>query len=412
VEIRVLGPVEAWHAGRSLYLARRQQRLILGILALEADRLVGCDRLIDLLWGSRPPRRARAVVQSRVSELRTALHDHQQPDTEVRLATRGNGYVLLVSPELVDAHQFRMLTASWRETRTDDEARLSLRRALALWRGLALGGDLTPEAQSMCQGLQSARLTVAEDLFEIELRLGNHDQVADEIRDLAAANPGRERLVGQLLLALHRGGRTPEALRFYDRWRRWLGDELGIDPGRDLQRLHLALLQDDPTVAGEADQRTSQRAPGKVGGVAVVDDQSAQRALETSRPLEGGLSSPDRDRPNPAGTRQFRQFSQFGQFGPCLLPSDIADFTGRGQQVAEVRRLLHPDTPAAAVVISAIAGKGGVGKTALAVHVAHGLRAEFPDGQLYRTWMGPGRDPAIRRRCSTGCCARWVSRAS
>jgi Bacterial transcriptional activator domain len=114
------------------------------------------------------------VVQSRVSELRAALHDHQRPDTEAQLATRGNGYTLLVSPELVDAHQFRVLAAGWRSAETEEEARLSLRRALALWRGPALGGDLTPEAQSMCQGLQSARLTVAEDLFEMELRLGNH----------------------------------------------------------------------------------------------------------------------------------------------------------------------------------------------------------------------------------------------
>lgn len=366
MEIRVLGPVEAWHRGRSLYLARRQQRLILGILALDANKLVTSDRLIDLLWGEQLPAHARAVLQSRVSELRTALTAHQRPDADATLLTRGNGYVLAISPEQVDAHQFRLTAARTSEMASDDEARRSLRKALALWRGPVLGGQLTEGAYAaLCQGLEAERLTTAEDLFEIELRLGNHLKVVDELGELATAHPSRERLVVQRLLALHRAGRTAQALHEYDRWRRWLADDLGIDPGTEVQQLHLAILRGDLALTLEA--RPSSRGPDKA-------DEG-----QPSRPHDGALPAEGHD--------------AFDAAVPRILPPDIADFTGRAAEIALLTELLV-ESDRKRVAVAAVTGPAGVGKTALSVHVAYRLIDHFPDGQLYVNLRGFDTDTA------------------
>ncbi|GGJ92493.1 hypothetical protein GCM10010123_22960 [Pilimelia anulata] len=238
------------HDGQPLRLARRQQRLILGILALRADELVSASHLIDLLWGTAPPRQARAVVQTRISELRAVLHGAGSAD--VRLHTRSGGYLLESAPTAVDARHFRTLVRAARAEPDAAAAARTLRRALDLWRGPVLGGDVGGElCTTLCQGLESARLTATEDLFDAELRSGNQHRIVDELLATARVNPARERLVGQLMIALRRVGRNAEALAYYERWRRWLADEFGVDPQPEVQRLHLAILRDtDPEGEG------------------------------------------------------------------------------------------------------------------------------------------------------------------
>jgi DNA-binding SARP family transcriptional activator/tetratricopeptide (TPR) repeat protein len=343
MEFRVLGPVEVWHDGHSVPFARRQQRVVLAILALRANETVSRDQLIDLIWGERPPDRARAVVHSRVSEVRATLNGLAGADSTLWSAS--GGYLLETPPDRVDAHRFSAAVAGWRGY-SDEVARVVLRDALALWRGPVAGGWLPAESQAtLSQALDAARLRAAEDFFDIELRLGNHVAVADEILRLCDANPTRERLIGQVLLALSRAGRGAEALQRFDQWRRRLRDTLGTDPGPELQALHVSVLR------GEASP-----AAGSGFGTA-------------------GAAEPDR----------------FTSPLPRILPPDIADFSGRAREVAQLRALLRADSGQGMTIV-AVTGPGGAGKTALSVHVAHGLAGDFPDGQLYANLHGVDRD--------------------
>jgi DNA-binding SARP family transcriptional activator len=295
VEIRILGPVEVWRADKPLPLARRQQRVILGILALDANALISCDRLIDLLWGERPPRQARATVQTRISELRSLL----EPGKDVAIVTSANSYELRIDPDLVDAHRFRQAVSRARAAGSDPEARDRLRAGLALWRGPVLGGQVSPDTHAaLCQGLESARLTATEDLFDIELKLGSHLHIVGEVHNLARTHPSRERLTGQLMTALHRAGRTSEALHHYEQWRRWLADELGIDPAPAVGQLHLAILRADPALT-----------------------------------IDGGQLAD-------SGIESMADHHGFTVKVTHLLPPDIADFTGRADEVARMRDLL------------------------------------------------------------------------
>ena len=360
VEIRVLGPVEVWHAGKPLPLIRRQQRLIFGILSIQANTFVTCDELINLLWSDEPPpQQARGVTHSRISELR-ALLNAQIPVADAQIMTRTSSYQLRVLPDNVDAHRFRHLVTAGRDAEPV-VARGHLREALALWRGQVLGEHVPSSVHAaLCQDLESMRLTAVEDLFDIELRLGNHAQLADEIRRHAATHPSRERLVGQVMLALHRSGRTAESLHYYDTWRRRLADDLGIDPGPEVQQLHVAILQSNPDL------------------LAVVTPQSTDAYGHV------GLSSPE------TGARSGE--ASFTAAVPRLLPPDISDFTGREVEIGQIHDVLtRPGRESTGIV--AISGIGGVGKTALSLHVAHGLHAAFPDGQLYVNLLGAGKDP-------------------
>lgn len=243
MEFRLLGPFEAAVDGAAVELGiRRQERLLLAILLGEAGRLVPTGRVIELLWGDRPPASARSAVHTYIGRVRAALAVHG-----VRISTSNDGY--MVSPEglTVDVHEFAALVRRATES-AEPGARVELLdRALGLWRGPLLA-DLAPDGLRELLGAQlgETRLLALEMQAEASLLLGKHEQVIAEVPDLAAAHPTRERLVGVLMTALYRDGRQADALLLYDRTRRALTEDLGVDPGEQLAELHRRILQRDP----------------------------------------------------------------------------------------------------------------------------------------------------------------------
>jgi DNA-binding SARP family transcriptional activator len=244
LELRVLGPVEVVIKGTPVRLAKRQHRLILGILGIEANRSVSSGRLVDLLWWDRPPARPRAVLHSRMSELRAVLR--AAGGTPV-IVTGEDGYALRIPAGMVDAHRFSELVTDSRRVGSDLRLRDVLRQALDLWRGPVLGGwSPVGPTGALLGSIESARLTAAEDLYDAELRLGNHVVIADELLALSAAHPTRDRLTAAAMLALHRAGRSAEAVSVHHQRRIWLSAELGVDLAPALRQLHVAILRHDP----------------------------------------------------------------------------------------------------------------------------------------------------------------------
>ncbi|HEX5493105.1 MAG TPA: BTAD domain-containing putative transcriptional regulator [Mycobacteriales bacterium] len=325
----MLGPIEATTAGGSVNLGVRKQRLVFAVLALGANQPVTIDRLVDLVWPDDPPATARGMLHSYVSRLRAALRT--AGTDRVGLARVDSGYELRCDPSWVDAHRFTTLLAEARASTLDERRLALLDRALALWRGPALAGIApAPTWAQLCQGLEEARLAAIEDQVEVRLRLARHDRLVDELLALTGEYPHRPRLTAALMLALHRTGRTGEALRVYQVVRRRLGEELGLEPPAELRNLQVAILRGDRRAGG--------------GTVALTD-----------RPQAGAV--------------------------PRQLPAGTTTFTGR---TAQLRRLRAAHRPSAAVTtISVIDGMAGIGKTALAVHAAHQLADHFPDGQMF-----------------------------
>jgi DNA-binding SARP family transcriptional activator/tetratricopeptide (TPR) repeat protein len=363
VEFRVLGPVEAWDGGRRLDIGPARQQAVLAVLLLDAGRVVAVDRLVGRVWGDDPPASARNALQGHVMRLRAALRT--DPGAEARLALRAGGYVLEAVPEQVDVFEFRRLVAGAAAPAPDDQAAELLHGALGCWRGSALTGVASPWLDRMRDALELKRRTAVLDLNDIGLRQGRHGALTGELTELAEACPEDERLVGQLMLALYRSGRTADALWWFERTRRWLADELGADPEPRLRELHEKILRGDRSLDWSGPGGASD---GQAGG--------------------GGVS------PGwPGGSG--------GRLVPRELPGDVPTFTGRAAELAELHRLLADHAEggeAGTVVVSAVAGTAGVGKTALAVRWAHQAADRFPDGQLYVNLRGydPGQraDPA------------------
>ncbi|MEU6039978.1 BTAD domain-containing putative transcriptional regulator [Actinomadura sp. NPDC047616] len=334
MEFRVLGPLQVVRDGREIPLTSGRQRTVLACLLLRAGRLVPVTTLIDRLWGDDPPSDARGTLQVHVLRLRRALDD------PTVIGTRPDGYLITAGPD--DLRRFDELTARAERARRDGDpaaALKALRDATSLWRGpiLADVASASLHTEDVPQ-LTERCMKAVERRYELELLLGQHETAVAGLRTLTAANPHREPLHVLLMRALYRSGRQAEALAVYDRAAAVLRDDLGLDPGDELQRARQAILTRTDTPA-----RTDTAAPPAV----------AWRRL-------------------------------------CQLPSPAADFVGREGELARLGDLLDGDGPGVPVVT--VTGQSGVGKTALAVHAAHRLRDRFPDAQLYASLTG--RDAA------------------
>ena len=284
MDFRILGPLEVLDDGRALELGGARQRALLAILLLRHGHVVKADRLIEDLYGGRPPATAAKSLQAHVSRLRRAL------GPEERLRTRAGGYVLEVHEGELDADRCRRLLADARRALAGGrpgEAAESLASALALWRGAPLV-DVAYEAfaQEEIAWLEQLRLDLREERLEADLALGRHAEVTGELEQLVATHPLRERLRGQLMLALYRGGRQAEALGVYQAGRRALVEELGIDPGRALQQRERAILNQDPELelvaapAGAAPVASGR--PGRLAAGAFVGREQELSLLERS----------------------------------------------------------------------------------------------------------------------------------
>ena len=275
-------------------------------------------------------------MQGHVSRLRAAFADAGVIDA-ARLHFAGDGYQLVVDPELVDAHQFRTRCASASEIDDPVERMAQLRVALDLWRGPALADAVDGWARErLCAELEEQRLAAFEEYAAIGLDLQREREILPELARMSNAHPGRESLVGLYMRALHRTGRRADALDVYARARNFLADELGIDPGPALRQLHQAILRDDDAPASSSDQAAPPPA-----------DQSAAVV-------------------------------------PRQLPLAVGSFTGRQAQLDEILAAVataEAEPPAAPILT--ISGTAGVGKTALAVHAGHRLADRYPDGQLF-----------------------------
>jgi YVTN family beta-propeller protein len=262
MEYRVLGPFEVRDDGRLVGLGGDKQRALLAILLLHRNQVVSADRLIDELWEESPPAGARRTLRAYVSKLRRAIGANGMPaavagDSEHKpgegvLLTRGHGYVVQVAPGELDLERFSELADRGRDALAagnPQEAAELLREALALWRGPPLAEFTYARfAHNAIAQLEELHLGAVEERVEADLVLGRARALVAELRDLVARYPLRERLRGQLMLALYRCGRQAEALEVYQDYRRTLSEELGLEPGPALRRLELAILNRDPTL--------------------------------------------------------------------------------------------------------------------------------------------------------------------
>jgi YVTN family beta-propeller protein len=253
VEFRLLGPLDLrGDDGAAIDLGGRQQRLIVGFLLLRANEVVSVDTLVDALWGGQPPASAVKSLQAQISRLRRALGAAGGDDPDTRLRTSGNGYLLVVRPDERDSDRFlRLLEEGRRRLVAGDPqgADALLRDALELWRGEPLADFAYDDfAQAEIARLDELRLSGLEEKFEAKLALGRDAVALPELEAFVVAHPLRERARGQLMLALYRAGRQPEALRVYEDARRKLAEELGLEPGEPLKRLQQAILEEDPAL--------------------------------------------------------------------------------------------------------------------------------------------------------------------
>ncbi|MEU4744294.1 BTAD domain-containing putative transcriptional regulator [Actinosynnema sp. NPDC023658] len=336
MDFELLGGVRARVGGDDLDIGHTRRRSVLAALLLEAGRPVPAERLVDRVWGERPPLRAKETLYGYVSKLRAAGIDIQ----------RGPGGYLL-DTDRVDLVEFRALAEQAR-TAPDERAAELYDRALRLWRGDALDGLDSPWFAQVREALHAERAAVELDRNDVAIRLGDHAALLPALRRATRADPLDERLAGQLVLALHLSGRSSEALRHYDALRRTLADELGTDPGKPLQDLHLRVLGHQ-------------------------DAQPADATLVDAKPADVKAV-------------------------PRQLPAPHRWFTGREKELTALTE------PSSTVVITAIGGAGGIGKTALALHWAHRHLDDFPDGQLYVNLRGfdPVGDPVTPENALRG----------
>ncbi|MFE0738817.1 BTAD domain-containing putative transcriptional regulator [Streptomyces sp. NPDC058855] len=366
---RVLGPLQVQGAAGPLRVPPGRQEVILAALLLESNRVVSTSQLVDLIWEDNPPETARTQVQICVSRLRKML---AAADGEVSLVTRPPGYVLHTGADNVDAALFTALVQRARglgETGRPEEAVGILRSAVTLWQGDCLTGLDSGPLANRARRLNEERLAAVELRIRLELELGHHDRLVSELQMLTHEHPLREKLHGQLIQALYWSGRQAEALEAFRAARRYLAEELGLEPSRELRDLEAAILAGD--LPAPAPPAPSVSAPA-------------------ARPAEEGAEAPAAGTAPAPGSAPARHDTV-----PHQLPADTADFVADSQRLAALEKALTGDDGRATVGLAAITGKPGTGKSTLAVHVAHALaETGFPDGQLYCDLRGTTGTPA------------------
>ena len=320
MEFRILGPLEAVANGQTVALGGAKQRALLTLLLIHANETISTDRLIDDLWGERPPATAAKTVQVHISRLRKALDDSSL------ILTREHGYTLAIDREALDANRFeRLIGEGGGELAAGhpDQAVPALTSALALWRGAPLS-DLAhePFAQSEIGRLEDLRLAALEQLIEAKLELGRHAEVVGRLEALIAEHPYRERARAQLMLALYRCDRQADALQAYQDARRTLVDELGIEPGQRLRDLERAILAQDEAL---------------VSPVPLPPERTVHQPVALPRPLQLVADTP---------------------------------FVAREAELARLRELWARGDRVTVV----LAGEAGIGKTRLAAELARGVR--------------------------------------
>jgi YVTN family beta-propeller protein len=259
MDFRILGPLEVLEEGRVLDVGGGKQRAVLALLLLHPNEIVSSDRLIQELWPNEPPPSASKIIQVHVSRLRKALDGVG----EGILLTRGHGYLLRVQPGQLDRDRFHGLIEEGRAALAIDDpdrAAETLRAALMLWRGAPLADFAYDSfAQEEIARLEELHLAALEERIEADLAAGRHDDVVQELKQLVSQHPLRERLRGQLMLALYRAGRQAEALEVYRDTRRTLAHELGLEPSPMLQQLERAILTHDEALGAPGRHARSAR---------------------------------------------------------------------------------------------------------------------------------------------------------
>jgi DNA-binding SARP family transcriptional activator len=369
MRFRLLGPLEIRAGEDWLGIGAPKWRSVLAALLINAGQIVPVDTLINEVWGETPPAKAGNLISIYVLRLRRLLGDTDS----TLLVTRAPGYLLRLAPGDTDAQVFEALVREGGRAYAagdPERAAAQLAEALALCHGSPLADvPATTLVETEAERLTELRLDAAELRVMAELACGSHAQVIPELRRLLADHALRENLWLLLMQALDGAGRHAEALEAYGQARSVLAEELGVDPGAELRRYYAELLAKD-----EALTRDAGDAPGSI---------SAGTVAPSSRPAEPA--------PVPAEVGSPRSVPV-----PAQLPADVADFTGRGDQVKHLCDVLSTgsaDDDPGVVRIALVAGSGGLGKTSLAVHAAHRVSASFPDGQLYVDLFGATPHP-------------------
>ncbi|ACZ87185.1 regulatory protein AfsR [Streptosporangium roseum] len=320
----------------------RQQR-VMATLLLESNRIIPVSRLVQATWGEAAPATAHHQIRKMVADLRNRLGGGGQS-----IVTDGPGYRLVVEEDQLDLSLFDIRTRRAGEAEKSGlpvNAMTELQEALDLWTGQALSGIDGPVIRAAAELLDERRVAVTERLMDLRLTHGHARDLISDLRALVSEHPLRETLWTQLILALYRSNRHAEALRTYEDVRCLLADELGVDPGIELMKLHELILRNDPTLDCP------------------------------SRRTKSGIGVPVMVR-------------------PCALPYDVPDFTGREAELQRLTSMVAENADRTALIVT-IDGMAGIGKTAFAVHAAHKLARLFPDGQLFVDFNGftPGRKP-------------------
>lgn len=323
------------------------ERNLLAVLALSKGTVISTDRIIDCLWADRLPAAPRSRVQGLISSLRRKLGD--------ALVTRHPGYLIDTQDTIIDLDQCEDLAQQARQAGSPSTVARYLRQALGLWRGEPLDGVSAPGIEFDRVRLAELRVSLLEERFNADLDLGRHAEVVGEIAATFAAHPLRERLAGQLMLALYRCNRQAEALKVFHNVRQRLADELGSDPCPDLRNLHAMILRGDPMPL-PLDSGTTTT-------VTVTSEASAVVTIEANGPR------------------------------PAQLPASVGHFTGRDVELASLTLAVERSTDEPSVLL--VCGAGGIGKTALVVRWAHSVAERYPDGQIFVDLHGQEPDSTL-----------------